>query len=104
MEVVVIEAEAFQQLLARIENMEKLFLETVKDFKDKSNERWLTIFEVAELTGFSRAWVYHRKDYIGFFQEGKDLRFWKQDVIKFMNLRSIEPKINKALKTLGKYK
>lgn len=100
MDVIVVDSEAYKQQEETLNLLRKLFLDVVAELKEAKNERYLSVEEVSELTGFSKDWVYARKTDIGFFQEGKDLRFWKPNVLKYMALRSIEPKVNKVFKTL----
>lgn len=97
MEVITIESSAYKELLQTLTLQRTLFLETVAQLKEAKNDKWMSVSEVLEYTGFSRQWLMARKNDIGFFQDGKDLRFLKSNVIKFMSLRSVEPKINKTL-------
>lgn len=90
-EVIVIDSEVYKEQNARLAMMEKLFLNVVNELHDKENERWISVQQVMEYTGFSRQWVMNRKDVLGFFQDGKDLRFWKPDVMSFMSTRAIHP-------------
>jgi hypothetical protein len=102
MEVIVMESIAFKTIMARLENLENLFLKTIKKVEDSSLDRWMSVEEVAEFTGFSKDWVYDHKEDIGFFHNGGHLKFWKPDVTKFMELRSVKPRINKTLLKLQK--
>jgi hypothetical protein len=97
MEVIVIETEAYKQLQHHLENIERLFLDTVAELKELKNEKYWSVADVMEYTGFSSDWVLARKEHFGFFKEGKDYRFFKANVIKYMSLRSVEPKINRQL-------
>jgi len=45
---------------------------------------YLTVAEVAELTGFSKGWVNEHKSDIGFSSIGSSLRFKRKDVDEFM--------------------
>lgn len=100
MEVITIESAAYKELLQVISLQMTLFLNLVEELKDTKNEKYLSVEEVCELTGFSKDWVYARKADIGYFSEGKDLKFWKPNVLKYMSQRSIEPKVSKVFKTL----
>jgi len=102
MEVIVIESEAYKQLITRIENIERLFIEAISELKEAKNDRYWSVEEVAEFTGFCESWVRKRKEHMGFFQEGKDLKFLKSNVLKYMSQRSVDPKVNRALKTSGR--
>lgn len=97
MDVMVMETEAYRQLERRLETMERLFLQVVEELKEAKNDRWMSVKEVMEYTGFGIDWVMARKQHFGFFQDGKDLKFWNPNVIKYMSLRSVEPKIDRQL-------
>jgi hypothetical protein len=97
MEVYTIESEAYKAQQESLNLLRKLFLDTVEELKEAKDNKWMSVAEVMQFTGFSRQWLMMRKHDIGYFQDGKDLRFWKPDLIKFMELRSVKPKINKTL-------
>lgn len=97
MEFYAIESEAFKSQQESLNLLRKLFLDTVEELKEAKDNKWMSVAEVMQFTGFSRQWLMMRKHDIGYFQDGKDLRFWKPDLIKFMELRSVKPKINKTL-------
>ena len=63
-----------------------------QELKHLKDDRWMTLQEVQEYTGFSYDWVYKRRESIGFFQEGSSIRFKKSVVDAYMLANSITPK------------
>lgn len=102
MEVITIESETYKEQEARLRLLEKLFLQVVAELRETKNDRWIGVKEVREFTGFSTNWIMARKLDFGFFQDGKDLKFYKPNVMAYMISRSIDPKINKQVAKLRK--
>jgi hypothetical protein len=102
MKVITIKSKDYKAQQENLAILRELFLKTVEELKEAKQDKWMSVEEVAEFTGFSRDWVYDHKEDIGFFHNGGHLKFWKPDVMKFMELRSVKPKINKTLLKLQK--
>lgn len=97
MEVIVIESGAYKELVDTLALQRTLFLEVVSELKTLKNEKYWSVSDVMEFTGFSKDWVLARKEHFGFFQDGKDLKFYKPNVMRYLELRSVAPKVNRQL-------
>jgi predicted DNA-binding transcriptional regulator AlpA len=79
-EVMVIECEAFQELVAMYKDLVRINTE-LRDENNKIKKRkLLNSVEVAEMVGYKEATIRLKKKEIGFFTEGKDVFFKPEDV------------------------
>lgn len=92
MEVRVIETSAIQKF-------EEMFIAACKRIEEAADEkkfyhekRLLSAKEVGRLTGFSQGSILKRKHEIGFFTQGKDIRFRMKDVEKWIEQNYIRPR------------
>ena len=93
MDVVVIESQAYKQIVEMFETIQKTVIELSKE--NLKNNRLLNIKEAAEYTGFGKAWLMRYKADIGYCQPGvKDLRFYKEDIDAFFLRHKIMKKSN----------
>lgn len=93
MEVTIIEVERFN----RLENMfsttcEMLASATQRIKSMADDEQWLTTSEVAAITKYEEKTIRSKKHEIGFHGQGKDLKFKKKDVMKYMESYYIRPR------------
>jgi len=89
--ITIIETAAFQELLSKIESMTKV-IEIVDQELKGALKPYLTVAEVASLTGFGKSWVMDHKSEIGYSTIGSSLRFKRKDVDEFMEERYFKNK------------
>lgn len=87
MEVIVIESEAYKNLMFKIDTLFKALTKPVKE-----EDKWLTMEEVMEYTGFKYSWIMTRRSRIGYFRDGNGLRFKKANIDKYMEANSFKIK------------
>lgn len=92
MEVVVIEAEAFKAMQAMFNEVVRLHKELADDAARRRDKRLLTAKEVAEMVGYRYATIKLKKHEIGFFSEGKDVKFKLKDVEAWIDRNYIKPR------------
>jgi len=86
MDVIVIESPAFKKLMDRLDRIEEA---TKKD-----GDRWLSMKDAQDYTGFGKDWLNARKEEIGYFQDGcKDIRFYKSNIDKYFKAKTILRKV-----------
>lgn len=87
MEGLFFESAAYKEMMYKLDVVFKAVTAPVKE-----TDKWMSMEEVVEYTGFSRTWVMHRKNKIGCFSDGKGLRFKKSNVDKYMEANSFKVK------------
>ena len=87
MEGLFFESSAYKEMMFKLDVVFKLATKPVKE-----EDKWLTMEDVVSYVGFSRTWVMYRKNKIGCFKDGKDLRFKKSNVDKYMDANSFKVK------------
>lgn len=81
--VAIVDNELLTNLIAKIENVEKLFKEVSQELKD-AKKPYMTAQEVMDFTGFSRDWITDHKHDIGCSVRSGQLKFRRKDVEEFM--------------------
>lgn len=84
MEVLVVESPIvtkWENMFTRMCEMHESALEENKKLKEK---QWLSAQEVADLTPYKPATILARKSEIGFKQDGKNVIFYKPDVMAWV--------------------
>jgi hypothetical protein len=90
MNVITIESEAFAALERKMDNILNIYLETLSN--SLKENRLMSVSDVIQYTGFKSNWINERKADIGYFQDGKDLRFYKADVDAYFKKNFIKRK------------
>lgn len=91
----VIEAKALQHLTDMFEKSQKMVLDLARENADLKKRKMLTVSEVAKITGYSDRTIREKKHEIGFFSEGKDIRFKIDDVDRWIENNYIRPRKTK---------
>ena len=82
-----IESKAYQNFMFKIDTLFKAFTKPIKE-----EYKWMSVEDVVNYTGFSKTWVVVLKYKIGCFEDGKDLRFKKANIDKYMESNSFKLK------------
>ncbi|AMR34188.1 hypothetical protein A0256_23410 [Mucilaginibacter sp. PAMC 26640] len=100
------ETEALQNFISRVEkldnsvagsllNLEKTMMDAISKLSDTKN-KYLSVHEVTQFTGFGKKWVQDHKQDIGFSTVGGCLRFKREDVESFMSQNYFKSKSKKS--------
>ncbi|MBC7566362.1 MAG: helix-turn-helix domain-containing protein [Pedobacter sp.] len=95
MEVLVIEAEAYKNLINQFTEM-KEFMQKLTDQMYANTKPYLSVTEVCALTGFGKTWVNDNKADIGFSSVGGAIRFKRNDVTEYMEANYFKSKIRRS--------
>jgi len=71
-------------LISEIETLKNIITPAVVSLK-KARRQYLSVSDVMDMTGFKKAWVYNRKERIGFSDVDGSIVFRREDVEDFMN-------------------
>lgn len=96
MSVELITQEDLNEIKRFMEYQAKRIEEQHMELISLKDDRWMSVDEVSDYTGFGPKWVAARKEKFGFFQDGKDIKFKKSNVDAYLKRNSIEPKIKQS--------
>lgn len=94
------ESETFKKMQDMFEEVVRLHKELSDDVKRLKDKRLLTPKEVAELVGYNPNTIKQKKHEIGFFSEGKDVKFKLKDVEAWIDRNYINPRFQPGYKRL----
>ncbi len=89
-EVITIESQAWKSIMFNIERAMQTTEQIARELRQVKEDRWMTLEEVAEFTGFKSTWITARKRDLGGFKQGKGLRFKKSKVDQYMEEHSYQ--------------
>lgn len=92
MEVIVIDSPAFQKMETMFSELVKMNRQLAEENKSLQLKRLLSVKDVCDITGYSENTVLRRKEEIGFFCEGKDIKFKPVDVDNWIDRNYIKPR------------
>ncbi len=90
--VAVIDSNALSDLCDMFRESQRMVRELARENADLKKRKLLTVSDVAKLTGYTERTIRDRKHEIGFFTEGKDIRFKISDVDSWIDRYYIKPK------------
>ena len=88
----VIDAGALNDLKNMFVESQRMVRELATENAALKSKKLLSVAEVAEMTGYSTVTINRRKEEIGFFTEGKDIKFKPSDVDAWIEENYIKPK------------
>jgi excisionase family DNA binding protein len=92
MEVQVFDSAVVKELTRKVDYFGSLIAQVLEENKSLKNDKWMSVSEVTEYTGFGYKWIEDRQQEIGYFQDGKDKRFKKADIDAYMKKYFIQRK------------
>lgn len=92
MQVITIEDSAFKAIEGMVSNILNVVTAQNEEIKHLKDNRLMSIDEVSAYLGFGSKWIHQRKDLIGFFQDGKDIKMYKADVDAYITKNFIKRK------------
>lgn len=81
--VTIIETEALNRLIDRIDKIEEVFVEMMKTF-EADGKPWMNVKEAADYMRKSTSWLYQHKTKVGFSKLGGDILFNKKKVDAYL--------------------
>lgn len=94
------ESAAFKEMQDMFKEVVRLHKELVDDAARRRDKRLLTAKEVAEMVGYRYGTIKLKKHEIGFFSEGKDVKFKLKDVEAWIERNYINPRFQQGYKRL----
>jgi hypothetical protein len=91
-EVIVIESETFQKMQNMFSELVRMNRKLAEENKNLQLKRLLRVEDICTMTGYSKNTVLRRKEEIGFFCEGKDIKFKSADVDNWIQSYYIKPR------------
>lgn len=87
MDVIVIQSEAYNNIMAKIDAVVNLANEQAAIPEE---DRYMSVDEVCSYVGFGKNWLAERQHVIGYYQDGKDRRFKRKDIDAYMEKHRIK--------------
>ena len=95
MNVITMESDTFKNMMVMFEEMKELVKNNEKSLK-KGNITLLSAEEVAECTGYTAQTILAWKDEIGYHTKGRFIRFFPEDVERWIKLYKKKSILNPA--------
>jgi len=92
MEVIAIESNTFQELVTMFRTVCNEADTYKRENKKLKEKKLLSAREVADLTGFNEKTIKLKKEEIGYFTDGKDVKFKPENVDAWIEERHIKPR------------